>query len=218
LEILMFPVDAQVIAFGGYGAVAIGVAIESIGVPFPGETTLIAAAIYAGASHRMSIVLVVLAATAGAVCGGSIGFWAGRQFGLPLLSRFGCFVGITPKRIKLGRYLFLLHGGKLVFFGRFLTFVRTIIAFLAGTGQMTWSRFSVCNSAGAIVWATVYGGGAFYLGRHVELILGPTTIAGAFIIVALMAGAVVALRQHETRLIARAEAVLLDVDNLGTGS
>jgi len=213
----MFPVDTRVIAFGGYGAVAIGVAIESIGVPFPGETTLVAAALYAGASHRLSIVLVVLAATAGAVCGGSIGFWAGRQFGLQLLSRFGRFVGITPKRIKLGRYLFLLHGGKLVFFGRFVTLVRTIIAFLAGTGQMTWSWFSVCNSTGAIIWATVYGGGAYLLGRHVELILGPTTIAGSFIVLVLMATAVVAVRQHETRLIARAETALSNVDNPETG-
>jgi membrane protein DedA with SNARE-associated domain len=218
LEILMFPVDAQVIAFGGYGAVAIGVAIESIGIPFPGETTLIAAALYAGASHRMSIVLVVLAATAGAVCGGSFGFWAGRQLGLPLLSRFGRLVGITPKRIKLGRYLFSLHGGKLVFFGRFLTLTRTIIAFLAGTGQMTWSRFFVFNSAGAIIWATIYGGGAYYLGRHVELVLGPTTITGLVITLVLVAVVVVAVRQHEARLIERAEMVLGDADNSGIGS
>ena len=81
----MFAIDTQVIASCGYGAVAIGVALESIGVPFPGETTLIAAALYAGASHHMNIAGVFLAATAGAVCGGSIGFWVGRRFGLHLL-------------------------------------------------------------------------------------------------------------------------------------
>jgi len=214
----MFPIDTQVIAFGGYGAVAIGVAIESFGVPFPGETILVAAALYAGASHGMSIVFVVLAATAGAVCGGSFGFWAGRQFGLRLLSRFGGFVGITPKRIGLGRYLFLLHGGKLVFFGRFLTLVRTIVAFLAGAGQMTWSRFSVCNSAGAITWAAAYGGGAYYLGRHIELVMGPTAIVGWFIAFVLMAGMVVAIRKQETRLIERAAVGMLEADNPETGS
>ncbi len=214
----MFAIDTQVIASCGYGAVAVGVAIESIGVPFPGETTLIAAALYAGASHRMSIVIVVLAATAGAVCGGSIGFWAGRQFGLNLLLRFGCLVGITPKRITIGRYLFSLHGGKLVFFGRFLPYLRAIVAFLAGTGQMTWPRFFVCNSAGAIIWATVCGGGSFYLGRHVDLVLGPTTIAGTFITFALVAAVVIAIRQYETRLIEKAEMVPLDADSSRTGS
>lgn len=149
----MFWGDTQVIASCGYSAVAVGVAIESFGVPFPGETTLIAAALYAGASHHMSIVAVVLAATAGVVCGGSFGFWVGRRFGLNLLSRFGGLVGITPKRIRLGRYLLSRHAGKVVFFGRFLTLVRTVIAFLAGTGEMSWSRLSLCNSAGAIIWA-----------------------------------------------------------------
>jgi len=214
----MFATDTQVIASFGYGAVAVGVAIESIGVPFPGETTLIAAALYAGASHRMSIVIVVLAATAGAVCGGSIGFWTGRQFGLNLPLRFGCFVGIAPKRIKIGRYLFSLHGGKLVFLGRFLPYLRAIVAFLAGTGQMTWQRFFVCNSAGAIIWATVFGGGSYYLGRHVDLVLGPTTIAGTFIAFALMAAAVIAIRQYGTRLAEKAEIVPLDADGSRTGS
>jgi membrane protein DedA with SNARE-associated domain len=214
----MFAIDPQVIASCGYGAVAIGVALESIGFPFPGETTLIAAALYAGASHHMNIAGVVLAATAGAVCGGSVGFWVGRQFGLHLLLRFGPRVGMTPKRIKLSRYLFLLHSGKLVFVGRFLPYMRAIISLVAGTSPMTWSRFFVFNSVGAAVWATVVGGGAYYLGRHVDVILGPTAIAGPLTVLALIIAAVIALRRQETRLIEKAEIVLADADSSGTRS
>lgn len=210
----MFATDAQVIASCGYSAVAIGVALESIGVPFPGETTLIAAALYAGASHRMSIAAVVLAATVGAVCGGSIGFWVGRQFGLPLLLKFGSRVGMTSKRIKISRYLFLLHSGKLVFLGRFLPYLRAIVAFVAGTSGMTWPRFFVFNSVGAAIWATVVGGGAYYLGKHMHLILGPTTIAGSLAALALIFAALIALRQQETRLIEKAEIVLADADSV----
>ena len=214
----MFAIDAQVIASCGYGAVAIGVALESIGVPFPGETTLIAAALYAGASHRMNIAAVVLAAAAGAVCGGGVGFWLGRQFGSHLLLKFGSRLGITQRRIKLSQYLFLLHGGKLVFVGRFLPYARAIVSFAAGTSRMTWSRFFVFNSVGAAIWATVVGGGAYYLGKHVDLILGPTTIAGSLTVVVLIAVALIALRQQETRLMEKAEIALGNADSWGIRS
>ena len=97
--------------------VAALVALESMGLPVPGETTLIAAALYAGTTHELNIVAVVLTAAAGAIIGDNVGFWLGREFGYRLLLRYGARLGLTERKIKLGQYLFLRHGGKVVFWG-----------------------------------------------------------------------------------------------------
>lgn len=199
------PSEVHAVGSYGYGAVAIAVGIESIGVPFPGETTLIAAAIYAGTTHHLSIILVVAAAAFGAILGDNVGFWLGRQFGFPLLLRFGPAIRITPRRIKLGQYLFLRYGGAVVFFGRFVAVLRALAAFLAGTNQMTWPRFLFFNAAGGIVWASVYGFAAYYLGKEIHHLIGPVGIALAAIALGLIVTGVVFLHRNEQRLEAEAE-------------
>ena len=193
----------------GYGAVALAVGVESIGIPFPGEATLVAAALYAGATHRLSILGVVLAALAGAVIGDSIGFWLGRAFGLPLLRRFGPVVRMIPPRIRLGQYLFLRHGGKLVFFGRFTAVLRAMAAILAGANRMAWPRFLVFNAAGGLVWSTLYGVGAYVLGHQVHRLLGPLGIALSTLALLLLVTGFVLLRRNEARLQAEADRMLL---------
>jgi membrane protein DedA with SNARE-associated domain len=176
-----------------------------MGVPLPGETTLIAAALYAGATHNLSIVGVVIAASAGAIIGDNLGYLLGHWGGYRLLIRYGRYVRLTEKRIKLARYLFLRYGAEVVFFGRFTAILRAYAALLAGTTRMPWRKFLVYNAAGGIAWATVYGSAAYLLGTQVERISGPLSIvfllAGA---VAVVAGVVV-VRRHEGRLEAAAE-------------
>ncbi len=168
---LLSPDVTQMIGQYGYGAVALAVGIESIGIPFPGETMLIAAAVYAGSTHQLSVTLVVVAAAAGAIMGDNIGFWIGREFGFRFLLRYGRYVRVTEPRIKLGQYLFLRHGGKVVFFGRFVAVLRALAAALAGTNRMSWLRFLAFNAAGGIAWATIYGFGAYLLGQQITLVL-----------------------------------------------
>lgn len=192
----------------GYITVASAVGIESIGVPFPGETALMATALYAGSSGRLNIFLVVAAAAAGAIVGDNIGFWIGRTFGYRLLLRYGRFIRITPPRIKLGQYLFLRHGGKMVFFGRFISILRTLAAFLAGANRMNWPRFLWFNGAGGILWASAYGFGAYYLGSAIHRIAGPVGIVlGILGSMAIIAGFIF-LKRNEKRLEQRAEAAL----------
>src|SRR4051794_7544554 len=107
----------QLIAHYGYVTVALVVAIESVGVPLPGETALVTAALYAGATHNLNIALVIAAATLGAAVGGAAGFAIGRRLGFPFLVRHGGRIGLDQGRIKLGQYLFRRHGGKVVFLG-----------------------------------------------------------------------------------------------------
>src|SRR5450759_335555 len=91
----------------GYWAVLVFVGIESIGIPFPGETMLLVAAIYAGRTHQLLIPLVIIAAAAGAIIGDNIGFWIGREGGYRLLRRYGRYIRLGERRLKLGQYLFL---------------------------------------------------------------------------------------------------------------
>jgi membrane protein DedA with SNARE-associated domain len=198
----------QVISKFGYGAVGFAVSVESIGVPFPGESTLIAAALYAGATHELNIVLVVLAAAAGAIIGDNIGFFIGRELGFRLLTRYGRCIRMTPPRIKVGQYLFLRHGGKVVFFGRFVAILRALAAFLAGANRMAWPRFLVFNAAGGVVWAVAYGFGAYLLGSAIHRLVGPVGITlGALAVVTIIAGAIF-IRSNEARLEDEAERAL----------
>ena len=157
----------------GYGVIMVVVALESAGVPLPGETTLISAAVYAGTTHRLEIWLVIAAAAFGAILGDNLGFWVGREVGPPILARFGNLVGLDERRQKLGQYLFSRHGGKIVFFGRFVAFLRAFAALLAGVNRLPPARFFAYNAAGGIVWASVFGLGGYALGKEFHRIAGP---------------------------------------------
>ena len=189
----------------GYLVVFLLVMIESIGVPVPGETALIGAALYAGSTHKLAIWWVVAVAIAGAVVGDNIGFSIGRYGGAKLLLRHGNKIHLDEARLKIGIWLFRRHGGKVVFWGRFVSILRTWAAFLAGTNHMEWRRFLFYNAAGGAVWASLYGvayyefGGALRkLSTTIDIVLG---VAGTAILVAF----VVWSRRKEAELHERAE-------------
>ncbi len=201
------------IAAYGYFFVGGIIALESMGIPLPGETTLVLAALYAGTTHNLDIVAVVAAAAAGAVIGDSAGFWIGRNVGYPLALRYGRYIGLHAGRLKLGQYLFLLHGGKVVFFGRFFAILRVLAAFLAGANRMAFPRFVLYNVTGGILWAMAFGFGAYLLGDQVQRLFGAVGVTG--LVVALVAGLILItffLRHHEARLQVEAERALPDPD------
>jgi membrane protein DedA with SNARE-associated domain len=200
----MNPTD--LVAHYGYLAVLVIVGLESLGIPLPGETTLIAASLYAGATHRLNIVGVIVAAGAGAIIGDNIGYLLGHWGGYRLLVRYGRYIRFDESRIKVARYLFLRFGGPVVFFGRFVSILRTYAAFLAGTTRMPWRRFLVYNAAGGITWATIYGTAAYVLGTGVESLSRPLAIAFAVAGVAALVVAAFVIRRAEDRLRPTAEA------------
>src|SRR5271166_3135902 len=110
-----------------YFAILAIVGMESAGIPMPGETALVAAAILAG-EGKLHLYGVIGAAAAGAILGDNGGYWVGREFGFPIAYRYGRYVNLDEKRLKLGQYLFLKHGGKIVFFGRFVAILRAFAA------------------------------------------------------------------------------------------
>lgn len=189
----------------GYAIVAVVVAVEGMGLPLPGETTLVAAAIYAGSTGRLDIGFVILAAFLGAVVGDNTGFWIGRLVGLRLALRYGRYIHLTERRLKLGQYLFWRHGGKVVFFARFVVLLRAVGAFLAGMNRMPWRRFLMFNACGCAAWATFYGLAAYAAGNEFERVSGPIgAVTTVVALVALVAG-LVFLRRHEQSLADEAE-------------
>src|SRR5256712_9227217 len=192
----------------GYLAVFIFVAIESAGIPFPGETMLLIAAIYAGRTHQLSIVLVIVAAASGAIIGDNIGFFVGREGGYRVLRRYGRYIGFNERRLKVGIYMFRRHGGKVVFFGRFVAVLRAWAAFLAGVNRIEWGHFLLFNALGGIVWATFYGLGGYFLGKNIQRLVGPVgniTIVLAVIILITFA---IYIWRNERQLEERAEKAL----------
>lgn len=191
-----------------YWAVLLFVAIESTGIPFPGETMLIIAAVYAGRTHHLSLPLVIASAAAGAILGDNLGFWVGREGGYRLLRRYGHYIRLDERKLKLGQYLFQKHGGKVVFFGRFVAVLRAWAAFLAGTNRMRWPGFLFYNALGGIVWATVYGTGSYLLGNNINNFTGPVGIAFIVLAALLLIAGFVFLRRNERRLEDEAEKAL----------
>ena len=133
----------------GYYAVFTLIALESMGIPLPGETALISAALYAGTTHHLNVAVLAVVATCAAIIGDNAGYWIGRTGGYRLAERYGRYVRLDRAKLKVSRYLFARHGWKVVFFGRFVAVLRTFAAFFAGVGQMRWPAFAAANAAAA---------------------------------------------------------------------
>jgi len=199
------PVLQQFIANYGYWAIALVVGIESMGVPLPGETILVLAAIYAAADPNLNIWLVIAAAAIGSIIGDNMGYFIGQRYAYALLLRYGRHIGMSTPRIKVGQYLFRKHGGKVVFFGRFIALLRILAAFLAGVNRMPWREFLAANAAGAILWASVFGIGGYCFGRlllQLHRSLAPVVFTLAVI---GFFGISYLIRRHENRLTEAAE-------------
>jgi membrane protein DedA with SNARE-associated domain len=194
------------IASYGYLAVFALVLAESFGVPIPGETALIAAATYAGATHRLSVWLIFLVAATAAILGGTAGYIVGDKGGYHLLRRFGPAVHFDEPKIKVARYLFDRHGAKVIFFGRFISVLRAYASFLAGTVRMRFRTFAIANASGAIVWAAVYAFGFYFAGAALKSVSTPLDVALAAVAVAVIVVVVILVRRKMNSLVEVAEA------------
>jgi membrane protein DedA with SNARE-associated domain len=148
----------------GYLTVAVGVGAESIGAPLPGETILIVAASYAGATHHLSPVTVVIVAAVAAIMGDNVGYWLGRRYGARILAAADRRLGARARHLHTVQRLFERYGSVVVVAGRFVSVVRTYAAFGAGTTKMRWLRFLALNALGGVGWAVVIGFGSAALG------------------------------------------------------
>ena len=189
----------------GYGLVGLIVGLESMGLPLPGESTIVGAALYCATTGKLHIAGIVAAASLGAIVGDNIGFLIGHSLGAPLLARHGGRIGLTPARLRLGEYLFRHHGAQFVFFGRFIAFLRAFAALLAGASGMHWRTFLIFNALGGIAWTSLYGFGAYTLGNAAKRVAGPFGTTLCVIAVLLLVAALTFIKHHEGELTRKAE-------------
>lgn len=197
----------QLLTTYGYFAVALGVMVESMGAPLPGETLSLLGAAYAGAGH-LNVWGVIGAAAIGAIVGDSFGYWIGRRGGRAVLDRYGKVLHFKPHHLARAEAFFARHGDKTVFFGRFIAVLRIFSAFLAGVNCMPYLRFFAFNVAGGIVWALAFGLLGAALGSQWPLVQHWAGRAGLLVvgIVLVVGGVVLVWRwtlRHETELRAR---------------
>lgn len=166
------------------------VALESFGVPLPGETALVAGGVLAARGH-LSIAAVIGVAATAAIVGDNIGYWVGRTGGRKLIERAPLVHRYADRVLPPAERFFERHGGKTVFIGRFVSILRFTAAWLAGISEMPWWRFFAWNAAGGIVWALGVGLLAFYGGKAAADAISHYGAYGAgAVVVAVVLGAV----------------------------
>jgi len=162
----------------GYAAVFALIAVETMGIPVPGETALIGAALLAH-DGQMSIVVLVALAAAAAIIGDNAGFAIGRKGGRRLFARPGPFHHHRLKVLEHGEPFFARHGPKAVFLGRWVSGLRIASAWLAGMNKMEWPTFLFWNALGGIAWAASIGLGVYFLGHVAEEVISTAGPAAA---------------------------------------
>ncbi len=161
----------------GYLAVALIVVIESFGPPLPGETIIIAAAIYA-ANGQLNVYVVGLVAFAAATIGDTIAYVIGRKGGTALINKYGKYVGATEERYGKTEEFFQRHGGKIVVVARFIEGLRQLNGLVAGTTKMHYARFLAAQVTGAALWVVVWTTVGYTAGSHITPIYDAVSKVG----------------------------------------
>lgn len=163
------------------------VMLESFGLPLPGETALIAFGVLASQGHYSIAVVIAVAATA-AIIGDNLGYTVARTGGRDLLERWGPVRSYTHKVLPRAETMMARHGGKMVFFGRFIAVLRFAASWVAGLSRMEWRRFLFFNAAGGICWATLVGLVAYYGGDAAASALRRYGLIAAVVIALILVG------------------------------
>jgi membrane protein DedA with SNARE-associated domain len=176
------------------------VALESFGVPLPGETALIAAGVLAERGH-FEIAAVIAVAAAAAIVGDNGGYWVGRTGGRRLILTAPILRSYAPRLLPAGERFFRRHGAKTVFIGRFVSVLRITAAWLAGITHMPWWRFLAWNAAGGVVWAVLVGTISYYFGRAAADAIAHYGAVGGGVLVALIVLALVGVHLWRRRVV-----------------
>jgi membrane protein DedA with SNARE-associated domain len=169
------------------------IALETSGLPLPGETALVAAAVLASQGH-FSIVSVIVIAAAAAIIGDNIGYWLGRKLGRGFLQRYEVVRRFSERVLPPAERFFEKHGGKSIFLARWFSGFRIAGAWIAGFAHMSWWRFFVWNALGGIAWAVSVSLVAYYAGHAAADAIGRYGLIGAAAIAAVVV--VVGLALH----------------------
>ena len=168
----------------GVWAIALLIMVEDFGIPVPGETILIAGAIYAGAG-RLNVVAVGVAAFIAAIIGDNIGFAIGHFGGRALALRWGKYVFLTEERLNKAEAFFDRRGAIVITFARFVEGLRQANGIIAGITGMHWLRFLIFNAIGAALWVGTWVSLGYLAGDHITTIYHYITLYSYYVLIAL---------------------------------
>jgi membrane protein DedA with SNARE-associated domain len=171
------------------------IGLESMGIPSPGETALVAAAVLAS-QGKLQIWLVILIGACSAIVGDNVGYFLGRRLGREVLEAKGPFHTHRRKALAAGDRFFARHGAWTVFLGRWIALIRIATAWLAGINEMRFAQFFVWNAFGGITWAVTYGLVGYYGGHAAAHVLSQVGIVGAIVLAVFVVGFLLYLRFH----------------------
>ena len=186
---------APILDHWGYLAVGGLVFVEDFGVPVPGETVLIAAAVYAG-TGRLNVVMVAVIAFVAAVLGDNVGYAIGRFGGHRLVARYGRYVLLTPARVAKAEGFFTRHGGKIVTVARFIEGLRQANGIIAGLAGMGWRRFLAFNALGAALWVGAWVTLGYFAGANLNTLYPAIQRYELYVLVAAAVLVVVLIARH----------------------
>jgi membrane protein DedA with SNARE-associated domain len=167
------PLDSP-LAHYGLWAVALFVFLEDFGIPVPGETVLIAGAVFAG-SGRLNIIAVGVVGFVAAVAGDNVGYAIGRFGGRALVERWGRYVFLTKERLDKAESFFERHGGKIIVVARYIEGLRQANGIIAGIIGMRWLKFLACNALGAALWVGTWVSVGYFAGQHLTTVYDAIT-------------------------------------------
>jgi membrane protein DedA with SNARE-associated domain len=178
----------------------LGVLVEAVGLPFPGEALLFVAAVWGTARHH-PVFVVILFGFLGTTAGADFGYYLGFKGGRPFVERFGRIFHIRPEHIALSELLLARHGDKAILAARFAPGLRTWGSILAGMARMPFWRFQLFSAAGGLLWATVVGIAGYLLGSNlpqVESIVRGFGIGGLLFLMMVVILLALALRRAQS--------------------
>ncbi|MFB6721536.1 DedA family protein [Kribbella sp. NPDC056345] len=209
-EALAIAIPTGGLAVLAYLVVGLVIGIESMGVPLPGETTLIAAALLSSQGD-LRLEFVIGAAATGAIIGDSVGYYIGRRAGRSLFDRLGRrSKHFSADRIERAEKYFHRYGVWTVFFGRFVALLRIFAGPMAGTLRMPYPKFLIANATGGIAWSTTIGIVAFHIGDNADKIFGQLSV---WALVVVVVGAVAAYAYYKIRRRHRADELGLETES-----
>jgi membrane protein DedA with SNARE-associated domain len=184
----------------GLWAVILLVFLEDFGIPVPGETVLIAGAVYAG-SGGLNIVAVGLTGFAAAIVGDNVGYAIGRYGGRALVARWGRYVFLTEERLAKAESFFDRQGGKIIVIARFIEGLRQANGIIAGLTRMRWLKFLAFNALGAALWVGCWVSAGYFAGQHIATIYGYVTRYSLYalivLVIAVAAWIIIRLRKRK---------------------
>jgi membrane protein DedA with SNARE-associated domain len=155
----------------GYFIIGLFILLECLGIPFPGETSLVLGAVYAQQNpSQLNIIIVIITGIIAASLGDNIGYFIGEKYGIAFISFLSNILKRDIKYVSVTKKFFDKYGLKTVFIGRFLSVFRMFIPITAGIHKIEYKRFFIYNISGATLWSIFYGALGFYLGTNLKLL------------------------------------------------